>query len=292
MWRLVTRLLQIILLIAAASTLFVVGAVFVSSVGVIGAPPGDEPPVPEARVEVRLTSQGGAAHVFAGQPLVVDVVLLNLQAGQARDRIGSDETGKGSGSEILLDGDGDAWERRLTLETTTRDGSVVLENLPWHDRLLDSGSLSDPRLGRAPVRATFVLDGSDLASLAPGAYVIQATLPADMVAPEHARVIPLEVSITPAPTSDPDRASVSLAVAKVAALRGEPEAAIEAALTALALDPLQDEALTIVAESWEEQGDLDRAIEWYGRYLNTIPDAEVNRRAKLAAYVDALRAQL
>ena len=292
MLRLVTGLLQIILLIAAASTFFVVGAVLVSSVGVIGAPPGDGSAVQEALVEVRLTSQGGAAYVFAGQPLVVDAVLLNLQAGRTPDGIGGNEAGADSGPGILLDGEGDAWERRLTLEATTRDGAVVLENLLWHDRLLDPGSPSDRRLGRAPVRATFVLDGPDLASLAPGAYVIQATLPADMVAPEHVRVIPLEVSIAPTPTSDPDRASVSLAIAKVASLRGRPEAAIEAALTALALDPLQDDALTIVAESWEEQGDLDRAIQWYGRYLDTIPDAEVDRRAQLKAYVDALRAQL
>ena len=291
MLRLVTRLSQIILLIAAASTFFVVGAVLVSSVGIIGTPPGEGSAVQEALVEVRLTSQGGAAYVFAGQPLVVDAVLLNLQAGGTPDGIGG-EAGAASGPEILLDGEGDAWERRLTLEATTRDGAVVLENLLWHERLLDPGSPSGRRLGRAPVRATFVLDGSDLAALAPGAYVIQATLPVDMVARERLRVVPLEVSIAPTPTSDPDRASVSLAIAKVAALRGEPEAAIEAALTALALDPLQDDALTIVAESWEEQGDLDRAIQWYDRYLDTIPDAEVDRRAKLKSYVDALRAQL
>ena len=44
----------------------------------------------------------------------------------------------------------------------------------------------------------------------------------------------------------------------------------------------------VVAESWEEQGDLDRAIEWYGRYLATIPAADADRRTALEAYVEDL----
>jgi hypothetical protein len=109
MLRPVTRLLQIILLIAAASPFFVVGTVLLSSLGVIGASPGDGSAAQEAMVEVRLTSQGGAASVFAGQPLVVDAVLLNLQAGRTPDGLGGDEAEAGSGPEILLDGEGDAW---------------------------------------------------------------------------------------------------------------------------------------------------------------------------------------
>ena len=110
------------------------------------------------------------------------------------------------------------------------------------------------------------------------------------MAPERVRVIPLQVSITAAPTRDADRASVSLANARVAALRNNPKTAIEAAMTALALDPLLDESLMIIAESWEEEGDLDRATEWYGRYLETMPRGHPER-AELEGYVRALRDQ-
>jgi tetratricopeptide (TPR) repeat protein len=57
------------------------------------------------------------------------------------------------------------------------------------------------------------------------------------------------------------------------------------------LDPLQDEALRIVAESWEQQGDLERALEWYDRYLETIPDSQADERVALETYVRALRRQ-
>ena len=61
------------------------------------------------------------------------------------------------------------------------------------------------------------------------------------------------------------------------------------ALTALALDPLQDEALALVAEGWEEQGEIARAIEWYERYLATLPDEDNVQRRALLEYVEALR---
>ncbi len=48
--------------------------------------------------------------------------------------------------------------------------------------------------------------------------------------------------------------------------RGKPTAAVEAALTALALDPLQDEALIVIAEGLEKQETVEHAVQWYERY--------------------------
>ena len=62
-------------------------------------------------------------------------------------------------------------------------------------------------------------------------------------------------------------------------------------LTALALDPLQDEALVVVAEGWEQQGDIERAVEWYERYYETLPDAASEQRRALEEYIEALRRQ-
>ena len=291
MWRLVERLLKVLLLTAAASALFVIGAVIVSSLRRPVVPPGTGPQPIEASVEVSLTSQGGVSHVFVGQPVVVDVVLLNLAARRARNQVQVDPTGAAAATEILLDTDETPWEYRLGFSVVALDQTAVLEDLDWPSRLLGpTRAPTGRRLGLAPERATFVLDGSDLADLEPRSYVIHASLPPEVVASDHARVVPLTLDLAPAPTHDLDRAVVSLAVAKVAALRGEP-GAIETALTALALDPLQDEALTIIAKAWEKQGDLDRAIQWYERYLETLLDIENNRRVTLEAYVEALRQQ-
>jgi tetratricopeptide (TPR) repeat protein len=280
MWRLVTRLLQIVLVIATAAALFVVGAVLTSPVG--GGTPPDVLAVdqPDARVEVRVSSRGGSAHLFAGEPLVVDVVLLNASTGDAA-------------SELPLDTADVPWEQRLELDVRAADDSSVLNDFVWTDTLLGPAPTPSGRtLGAAPTRATFVLDSTDLAALAAGPYTIHGALSPELVAVDDVRSIPLTVTIAPAPTRDVDRARVSLAVAQAHALRGRPEAAGEAALTALALDPLLDEALLIVAEAWEERGDLDRAIEWYGRYLDTIPVGDADRRAALEAYVDALKGQM
>ena len=130
----------------------------------------------------------------------------------------------------------------------------------------------------APARTTFIIDGADLVNLLPGRYILRVALPPEIAPAGGVTVIPLEFELVPEPDQDTDRAIVSLAVARVAALRGEPARAVEAALTALALDPLQDEALTVVAEGWEQQGDLERAVEWYERYLETLPDSENEQR--------------
>ena len=85
---------------------------------------------------------------------------------------------------------------------------------------------------------------------------------------------------------------MTLAVAEVATLRGEFAAAINAAQTVLELDPLQNRALTIIAEAYEVEGALQDAVEWYELYLATIPNTDADYRAKLADYIDALRRQV
>jgi len=119
-----------------------------------------------------------------------------------------------------------------------------------------------------------------------------ATLPPDMVPSGRIRMVPLAFEIREVPTRDIDRAIVTLAVAEVATLRGEFAAAINAARTALKLDPLQNRALTIIAEAYEIEGDLQGAVEWYERYLATIPNTDADYREKLADYIDALRRQV
>ena len=293
MWRLVDRLLQIVLLTAAAAALFVVGAVIIAAVRGTRMPADETLPSTEPTVEVRVSSRGDVSHLFVGQPIVLDVELLNLEARRVRNQTHVDPAAAAAAVEITLDDPETPWEHRLAMNIATADAVTVLEELDWRSRLLGPTPAASGRLlGLAPERTTFVLDGSDLAGLDPGPYEIQAALPGGTIAPERARVVPLKLALRPAPTSDPDRAVVSLAVSRVAALKGEPGAAIEAALTALALDPLQDEALAIIAESWEEQGDLDRAVEWYERYLETLPDGENDRRTELEAYVQALRQRL
>ena len=292
MWRFVDRLLQIVLLTAAAAALFVVGGVMISAVRGTQIP-ADEDLLPgEPLVEVRVSSHGDISHLFVGQPVVLDVELLNLEARRVRNQTHGDPAAAAAAAEILLDAQETPWEHRLEMRIATGDETAVLEELDWRSRLLGPmPAASERRLWLAPARTTFVLDGSDLASLDPGPYEILAALPAGTIAPERVRVVPLRLALHPAPISDLDRAVVSLAVSRVAALKGEPGEAIEAALTALALDPLQDEALAIIAESWEEQGDIDRAAEWYERYLETLPAGENDRRAELEAYVRALRQQ-
>ena len=296
MWRFVDKLLQFSLLTATASAVFVVVTLIWSSL------PGRDSIIEtvdpaEAAVEVRLSSHGEVSRLYVGQPLVIDVVLLNLEARRARNQAQVDPEGAVAAAEIELDDGGLRrnlpWERRLTMTMSTPGGATVLNTLDWHTRFLDPGTeAAGRRLGLAPARATLILDGDEMATLLPGPYVIRAALPAEMVAPDQATVIPLEFELAPEPTKDTERAVVSLAVARVAALRGEPARAVEAALTALALDPLQDEALTVAAEAWEQQGDLERAIEWYERYLETLPESASDRRNALADYIAALRQQL
>ena len=294
MWRLVEKLLQIILLVATAATAFVIAAIVWSSLRPPGGAGLSVDPA-HALIEVRLSSHGDVSRLFIGQPLVVEVVLLNLEARRARNETQVDPEGAAA-AEILLDYEDSAgnlpWERRLTVTMSTLGGARVLDTLDWHARLLDPGVASTSRqLALAPARTTYIIDGADLANLRPGRYILRVALPPEIAPPEGVTVIPLEFELVPEPDEDTDRAVVSLTVARVAALRGEPAQAVEAALTALALDPLQDEALTVVAEGWEQQGDLERAVEWYERYLETLPDSENEQRTALEAYIEALRQQ-
>ncbi len=298
MWRLVEKLLQVLLLMASASAVFVVGAVLVSAL---------RPPLPspdavdpdDALIELRLTAQGVETTVFVGQPLVIDLTLVNLESRRARNQTQLDPKGAAETAEIILDvadnretADARPWERQLSVSVLTPGGARVLTTLDWHARLLNPGvEATERRLALAPVRTTLILNGEDLATLLPGPYVIQAALPSTIAPPARVLVIPLEFELVPAPTTDTDRAVVSLAVARVAAIRGEPTESIEAALTALALDPLQDEALMIVAEGWEQQGEIERALEWYARYLETLSDTDSEERRTLEQYVGALRRQ-
>lgn len=296
MWRLVEKSLQIVLLVASAATAFVIVAIVWSS---LRSPDGAGLSVDPANalIEVRLSSHGNVSRLFIGQPLVIEVVLLNLEARRARNETQVDPEGAAEAAEILLDYEDSAgelpWERRLTVTVSTPEGARVLNTLDWHARLLNPGVVSTGRrLALAPDRTTLIVDGADLANLLPGRYIVRVALPPEIAAPDRVTVIPLEFELVPEPDQDTDRAVVSLAIARVAALRGEPARAVEAALTALALDPLQDEALTVVAEGWEQQGDLDRAVEWYERYLETLPDSESAQRNALKDYIEALRQQL
>ena len=298
MWRLIEKLLQIIFLVTTAATVFVIAAIVWSSLR----PPGPgstgrsvDPAT--ALVEVRLTSHGDASRLFVGQPLVFEVVLLNFEARRVRKENRVDPEGAATVAEIVLDYEDSAgdlpWERRLGVYMSTPGGTRILDTLDWHTKLLNPGvTPADRKLALAPARTTFIIDGTDLANLPLGRYILRVALPPEISPAEDLIVIPLEFELAPEPDQDTDRAIVSLAVARVAALRGEPARAVEAALTALELDPLQDEALTIVAEGWEQQGDLEKAVEWYERYLETLPDSENEQRNALEEYIDAVREQL
>ena len=321
MWFLIDRLFQLTLLVVSAAALFVVGAVIASPDRTDGAatdlplsaddrseeartdivqaadgasegartdvmPTGDDP-----SVEIRLSSRGTSSWVFVGQPLVVDVELTNLQNLEADRQVPLAAAGNIGEREIRLDRGTTPWERRLALYVKA-NGAMVIERVDSRTHLLDPDpAASNRRLGSAPARTTFILDLQALAEVPPGTLEIGATLPADLVPPDRLRIAPLMLELRPPPTNDPDRAAINLAAARVAALRGESAAAIEAGMAALALDPLRDEALRIVAESWEQQGDLDRAVEWYGRYLETIPDSAAEDRDELESHIDALRRQ-
>ena len=130
MWKLVTRVLQVVLFVSTAATLFVVSAILVSSLG--GTP---SRPSTEAAVEVRLTTPDGAATLFSGQPLVVDVALLTLDTRRRPDGLSAAQPRADGERAIQVDDDGDPWEQRLTFKVTASDGTVVLDELPWHDRL-------------------------------------------------------------------------------------------------------------------------------------------------------------
>ena len=293
MWHLIDNLLRLSVLTATAAAAFVAAAIAWSALNPasrIGGTVASE----DAAVEIRLSSHGGVSNVFVGQPLVVDIVLLNLEARRARNQAQVDPEADAAGAEIVLDSGtgGRPWEEQLVLTMSTPGGATVLNTLDWSARLLDPDrEASGRRLALAPVRTTLVLGGEDLAALLPGQYVLRATLPRETIRPDRVSVIPLEFELGFEPATDSDRAVVSLAVARVAGLRGQPAVAVEAGLTALALDPLQDEALAVVAEGWEQQGDIERAIEWYERYCETIPDARGDQRRTLQEYIEALRRQ-
>lgn len=290
MWQLIQRLLQLILLTASASTLFVVSTAIVTlfptpdTYSEFAAPSSNK-----QDVEVRVSTQGEPPYLFLGQPLVVNVELINLKWGSVQNQE-PDETA--NQSTIQLDNLAIPWEHRLTMTVSTDDNAEVLENLDWREHLLKPPAVaSGRRLGAATVHTTFILDIADLESLVPGDLTIRAALPKNLVPPEQVRLIPLTLNLRPPPANDPDRALVSMSIARSAVLRNEPTAAMNAALTTLALDPLQDEALIIIAQYWETQGDLSRAIEWYKQYLDTLSKAEAHRRTGLEAYLDALGRQ-
>ena len=290
MWQLIQRLLQLILLTASASTLFVVSTAIVTlfptpdTYSEFAAPSSNK-----QDVEVRVSTQGEPPYIFLGQPLVVNVELINLKWSSVQNQK-PDETA--NQSTIQLDNLAIPWEHRLTMTVSTDDNAEVLENLDWREHLLKPPAVaSGRRLGAATVHTTFILDIADLESLVPGDLTIRAALPKNLVPPEQVRLIPLTLNLRPPPANDPDRALVSMSIARSAVLRNEPTAAMNAALTTLALDPLQDEALIIIAQYWETQGDLSRAIEWYKQYLDTLSKAEAHRRTGLEAYLDALGRQ-
>ena len=290
MWQLIQRLLQLILLTASASTLFVVSTAIVTlfptpdTYSEFAAPSSNK-----QDVEVRVSTQGEPPYIFLGQPLVVNVELINLKWSSVQNQK-PDETA--NQSTIQLDNLAIPWEHRLTMTVSTDDNAEVLENLDWREHLLKPPAVaSGRRLGAATVHTTFILDIADLESLVPGDLTIRAALPKNLVPPEQVRLIPLTLNLRPPPANDPDRALVSMSIARSAVLRNEPTGAMNAALTTLALDPLQDEALIIIAQYWETQGDLSRAIEWYKQYLDTLSKAEAHRRTGLEAYLDALGRQ-
>lgn len=303
MLHLIHRLLRAVLLVAAAAALYVIGTVGWSWWHATNLPRGADlaatgpsetrSEFSAAAVEIRVTSHKGLSRLFQGQPFVFDVVLINLEARWARNREPAEPGSVGTAAGFALDHATTSWEQELALSLTTSDGISVLEEFDWTAALLEEAPApSGRRLGIAPARATFILNGVDLAELTPGLYVLHATLPPDMVPSGRIRMVPLAFEIREVPTRDIDRAIVTLAVAEVATLRGEFAAAINAARTALKLDPLQNRALTIIAEAYEIEGDLQGAVEWYERYLATIPNTDADYREKLADYIDALRRQV
>lgn len=291
MWQLIQRLLQLILLTASVSTVFVVSTAIVTLF-----PTPDTysefaaPSSKKQTVEVRVSTRGEQPYMFLGQPLVVSVELINLQLSSMHNQEPEETANQSS---IQLDNLAIPWEHRLTMTVSTDDKVEILENLDWREHLLEPAPLaSGRRLGpAATVRTTFVLDVTNLEDIAPGKLTIRATLPKNSVPPEQVRLIPLTLYVRPPPANDPDRALVSMAIARLAVLRNEPAAAMEAALATLDLDPLQDEPLIIIAQYWETQGDLHRAIKWYDQYLETIPKAEAHWRTDLEVYLEALRRQ-
>ena len=302
MWKLIERFLALVLLAAAAAALYVIGAVVwswwqgadgPSQTPAVVDPTGENIPFTPAEVEIQVAGQGDASRIFAGQPFVFDVVVMNLGARRAQNRVQTDPDTTATATEFPLDALDTPWERRLRLEMINTDGTRVLDGFNWSGRLLDAKTApTGRRLAVTPVRATFVIEREDFAALAPGAYVMRASLPPEVLAPHTVRIVPLELSIRPAPAADAERAVVELAAARVAALRGHTTATIEAGRRALHLDPLQDLALTVIAEAYETAGDLGNAVDWYERYLDTLPDTQAEYRDKLAAYIDALRRQL
>ena len=293
MWQLVGRVLQAGVFTTAAASTVVVGGVLTSALRPPPAPADAVDPA-EASLEIRLTTPHPTHEVFVGQPLIIDVTLTNLEARRARNQALLDPDAAVAAVEMVLDDpeSGKRWTQRLAMTMSTPGGATVLNRLAWSERLVESAAATSvSRLALAPARATFILHGEDVAALLPGSYVVRAMVPPSVAPMSRISVFPLELDLEPEPTTDSQRALVSLAQARAAALQGDPAAAVEAAMTALALDPLQDDALLVVAEGWEEQGAAERAIRWYERVVEALDATDTARRRALEAYVDALRRQ-
>ena len=227
MWRLIEKLLQIIFLVTTAAAVFVIAAIVWSSLR----PPGPgsagrsvDPAT--ALVEVRLSSHGDASRLFVGQPLVFEVVLLNLEARRVRKENRVDPEGAAAAAEIVLDYEDSAgnlpWERRLAVDMSTPGETRILDTLDWHTRLFNPGvAPAGRKLALAPARTTFIIDGADLANLPPDRYILRVALPPEIAPAEDLTVIPLECELVPEPDQDTDLAIVSLAVARVAARYAE-----------------------------------------------------------------------
>ena len=110
---------------STAAATFIVGAIVWAALSVADQGSSTAPPE-EAAVEVRLSSHGGVSRLFVGQPLVVDVVLLNLEARRARNQAQVDPAAATAAAEIVLDADGRPWEQQLIMTLSTPGGATVL----------------------------------------------------------------------------------------------------------------------------------------------------------------------
>ena len=293
MWRFAGRVLQAALFTTAAASVVVVGGVVTSSLRPPPAPAETVDPA-DAALEIRLTTPHPTTRVFVGQPLIIDVTLSNLEARRARSQAAPDLDAEVAAVEMVLDDpeSGRRWTERLAMTMSTPGGATVLNHLSWSERLVESAAATSvSRLALSPARATFILDREDIAALLPGSYVVRAMVPPSVAPMARISVFPLAFNLEPKTTTDSERALVSLAQARAAALRDDPATAVDAAMTTLTLDPLQDDALLVVAEGWEEQGAVERAIQWYERFLERLDGTEIDRRRALKSYLDALRRQ-
>ena len=123
MWQLIQRLLQLILLTASASTVFVVSCVIVT----LFATPDTYsefagPSSNKQTVEVRVSTQGEQPYIFLGQPLVVNVDIVNLKLSSVQNQEFEETANQ---STIQLDNLAIPWEHRLTMTVSTDDKAEV-----------------------------------------------------------------------------------------------------------------------------------------------------------------------